>query len=415
MWFLPLAFFTYQFILRLWPSLMMQEIMQQFAIDATAYGLLASVYYYGYAGMQIPIAILLDRYGARYTTFICALICGTAMLVFSYTNDWYFAVFSRFFVGVGSAVGFLATSKVVSQWFSKAAYARMVGFSFTVGLLGAIYGGKPISLLVQKFSSQPVALTLAIVSISIGVLVFLFLQTPKNIEEISTENSIRLIDFRKLLSSPLIWLLAIANLLMVGSFEGFADVWGVNYLMTAFSLTQSNAAELTSYIFVGMLLGGPLLAFLSKHFGNYTIIASSGLGMSTAFIYLIFGNNDYSYFVLAALFFIVGNLCCYQVIVFAAGSELVSTQMLGITVAFLNCINMLGGSFFHTLIGFAMDFFWTGEMSNGVRQYTLDSYNHALAVIPLCGIIGASVIAALGLHITKARKQTPSLIKTYAK
>ena len=45
MWVFPLSFFTYQFILRLWPSLMMQQIMQQFQVDATGFGLLASVYY----------------------------------------------------------------------------------------------------------------------------------------------------------------------------------------------------------------------------------------------------------------------------------------------------------------------------------------------------------------------------------
>lgn len=54
MWFLPLLFFTGQFVLRLWPGLMMQDIMQQFKIDAVEFGLLASAYYYGYALMQIP-------------------------------------------------------------------------------------------------------------------------------------------------------------------------------------------------------------------------------------------------------------------------------------------------------------------------------------------------------------------------
>ncbi|NDD67503.1 MFS transporter, partial [bacterium] len=76
MWLLPLMFFAYQFVLRLWPSLLMSQIMQQFAIDATAFGVLVSVYYYGYAGMQIPIAILLDKYGPRYVIAACALLCG---------------------------------------------------------------------------------------------------------------------------------------------------------------------------------------------------------------------------------------------------------------------------------------------------------------------------------------------------
>ncbi|WP_026069467.1 MFS transporter [Legionella tunisiensis] len=66
MWFFPLVFFTYQFILRLWPGLMMSQMMTQFSIDASHFGLIAAFYYYGYSSMQIPAALLLDRFGARY-------------------------------------------------------------------------------------------------------------------------------------------------------------------------------------------------------------------------------------------------------------------------------------------------------------------------------------------------------------
>ena len=168
MWLFPLLFFSYQFILRLWPGLMMHQIMEQFAIDASHFGILAACYYYGYASMQIPVAILLDRFGARKIVFLFAVICGFATVMFTYTSNFYLAALSRFLIGAGSAVGFLGISKVVSEWFSKEQYARMIAFSFTVGLLGAIYGGKPISLLIETYNWQKVALTLALISIMLG-------------------------------------------------------------------------------------------------------------------------------------------------------------------------------------------------------------------------------------------------------
>ncbi|MCE2716138.1 MAG: MFS transporter [Pseudomonadota bacterium] len=396
MWLLPLSFFTYQFILRLWPSLMMQQIMQQFQIDATGFGLLASVYYYGYAGMQIPIAILLDRFGARCVVCICAVLCGLATLLFTYTDNWILALISRFIVGVGSAAGFLATSKVISEWFDGKYYAQMVGFSFTVGLLGAIYGGKPVSLLVENFGWQHVAFVLAFVSIGIGFLTLLFLKTKKT--KTKNEPSLRMKDFKKLLRSSTIWFLAIANLLMVGPLEGFADVWGVNYLMQVTALSKSDAAGFVSYIFVGMLFGGPLLAAFAKRTSNYTIISVCSAGMVAAFLWLLFVNSQLNTYTLSAVFFVVGILCCYQVLVFASGSELVSASMLGLTVAFLNCVNMLGGSFFHSTIGWTMDQFWTGEMLDGIRVYTVSSYQKALLIIPVAALIGGIMVMMLRLH-----------------
>lgn len=399
MWLFPLSFFGYQFILRLWPSLMMHQIMQQFAIDASGFGLLAALYYYGYSWMQIPVAILLDRLSVRTVVFASAVLCGISMLIFSYTDNWYLACLSRFLIGAGSAVGFLGTSKVVSEWFPKDRYARMIGFSFTIGLMGAIYGGKPISLLVESQGWQKIAFTLACVSVALGVGAYMFLRSPKHVEIETELESLKAAHFKKLLSSPVIWLLGISNFLMVGVLEGFADVWGVPYLMTAHDLNKGDAAELISYIFVGMLFGGPLLAALSKRFGNYTVISLCGLGITLLFI-LLFSSVQYNWYWLAGLFFCVGILCCYQVIVFAAGADLVTPQLLCVTVAFLNCVNMLGGSFFHSCIGLTMDAFWTGMRGNdGLRQYTLESYGTSLMIIPLCAVLGACIVGFVGVRL----------------
>ncbi|MFU8797361.1 MAG: MFS transporter [Gammaproteobacteria bacterium] len=394
MWTFPLLFFAYQFILRLWPSLMMEQIMNQFAIDAAAFGLLASVYYYGYAGMQIPLAVAMERYGVRLILFICAVLCGLAAFLFFFTTNWYIALLARFFIGVGSGVGFLGASKIISQWFPKEHYARMVGFTVSFGLLGAIYGGKPVSVLIHNFGWQSVAMTLAIVAIMIGILVYVFLRAPVQTADTPVQ-TVTLNDLRQLLKSPAIWLLALANLLMVGALEGFADVWGPNYLMTAYRLEKTTAAELTSFIFVGMLFGGPLLAFLARRFGSYLILSICGIGIAVALLQILFFQN--TVYVLAALFFFVGVFCCYQVLIFSVGCDFVHISLWGVTVAFLNCANMSGGAFFHVVIGSVMDVFWAGAIGeNGIRQYAVESYTYGILVIPFCAIVGAFIVGAIG-------------------
>lgn len=402
MWFLPLSFFAYQFILRLWPGLMMNQIMEQFSIDATHFGMLAAFYYYGYAGMQIPVAILLDKFTPRYVVFAFAVICGLATLVFTYTSHFYLALLARFLVGAGSAVGFLAVSKVVSEWFPKEQYAKMIGLSFTFGLMGAIYGGKPVSALIEAHDWHNVALTLAIVSIAIGLTSYIILRSPKNAVHGLEEEQYKLDNFGAIIKSPFVWFLAIANLLMVGALEGFADVWGVQYLMKAYSLERGDAAGLISFVFIGMLFGGPFLALVSRRLGNYPVIAACGVGMALAFAYLLLSNTYHSV-VLSVLFFSVGVMCCYQVIVFAAGANLVAPKNLGVTVAFLNCINMLGGSFFHTVIGKTMDLFWvTGLAPDGARLYDLGTYKHALTVIPVAAVVGAVIVVWVGVRVNRA-------------
>lgn len=409
MWLFPLSFFAYQFVLRLWPGLMMPQMMQQFSIDASGFGVLAAFYYFGYSGMQIPVAILLDRLSIRSVVCTFSVMCGMATLLFTYTDSFYLAAFSRFLVGAGSALGFLGVSKVISEWFPKEKYASMVGLSFSFGLTGALYGGKPVSLLIDHYSGQSVATTLAFLSILIGLGSYALLRSPKQLSNLNCEEKFKLTSFKFLFSSPILWCLALANLLMVGSLEGFADVWGVPYLMATYNVTKSQAAGLVSFIFFGMLFGGPLLALLSKKLGNYAVIALCGCGMSLAFATLLF-NSQYSPFLLSGLFFMIGVFCCYQVIVFAAGSNLVPSKNLGVTVAFLNCVNMLGGSFFHTTIGKIMDLYWTGAFdASGLKTYDPQVYTYALSLIPTCALIGASIVCMLALKNRKLQTRNMQL------
>ena len=380
MWFFPVFFFAFQFVFRLWPGLMMQSIMLQYSIDASQFGLLAACYYYGYAGLQIPVALWLEKYSARLMVSLFILVCALGCGLFTWSSTFYLACFSRFLVGAGSAVGFLGVSKVVSEWFSPSQYARMIGLSFSVGLLGAVYGGMPLTSLIERYGHKPVAYVLVLMTIGIAIGSYLVLRTPPR-QTLPATGVTRLQALGTCLSSPILWCLALANLLMVGCLEGFADVWGVSYLMQVYQLTKPAAAGLQSFIFIGMLFGGPLLAFCSKYTGDYSVIAGCGVLISLAFSYLLIYPHFHPWLVVGVLF-LLGILCCYQVIIFAAAAHLVPAASLGVTIAFLNGLNMLGGSFFHTVIGQLM----------GLHQ-ELSAYKHALAIIPTCALLAALLVA----------------------
>ena len=88
------------------------------------------------------------------------------------------------------------------------------------------------------------------------------------------------------------------------------------------------------------------------------------------------------------IMFAIGVCCCYQVLVITMGSFIMPAALTGVTVAFLNCINMLGGSLFHTVIGRTLDLLWTNQTDNGVRVYDLESYSIAISIVHLFCLIG---------------------------
>ena len=64
-WLTAALFFGYAWVLRVAPSVMVEELMRDFAVGAAVLGNLSAAYFYGYAGMQIPVGLLLDRFGPR--------------------------------------------------------------------------------------------------------------------------------------------------------------------------------------------------------------------------------------------------------------------------------------------------------------------------------------------------------------
>ncbi|MBS0272694.1 MAG: MFS transporter [Proteobacteria bacterium] len=403
MWFFATSFFAYQFIMRVFLGLCVPEIMQKFQVNATDFGLMASLYYYGYAGMQIPIAFLLDRFGPRSIISLSCFTCTLSIFLFYWTDNWYLALLARFLIGAASAAGFLGASKVISLWFPYRLYARMVGLSFSLGLLGAVYGGRPVSHLITLYGWENVLLIIGTVGLILTGLLCLTIKPYK--VSFLHEGPVFLKNLKSLFSMPALLLMAGANLLMVGPLEGFADVWGVPYLMQAYTLQKEDAAFVTSAIFTGMLLGGPLLAYFAEKFNaSYQITALCGLLMAALFSIMLLAQGHLNDTLLYVMMFIVGILCCYQVLVFAIGTAYVSEGMRGVTVAFLNCINMLGGSFFHTTIGVLMDHFWTGATANGQRLYEAHAYDYALWTIPLAAGIGGFVFMLLSPSRYKTNK-----------
>jgi predicted MFS family arabinose efflux permease len=398
-WLTPVLFFGFQFILRLFPGNVQSELMQHFQVDATSFGVFASAYYVGYAGMQIPVALLIEKIGPKFMMAGSALLCAVACWMMVWADSWPLAIFSRFLIGVGSVVGFLGTTKIIHDWFAPEHHAKMIGLSFSLGLIGAVYGGKPVTLMVQQTNWQEVLMYLGLVAGAIAVLAMIFVKIPKkplssNVDNRAKKSSLKQ-DLITLFSSKSLLILAIANFLMVGSLEGFADVWGVNYLVMTLGVAKSEASYLTSYIFMGMILGAPLLSYLAdKTHSHVTMTGLCGMIMAVLMGSLILFFNHFNLLGVKLVLFSVGMLSTYQVLVFVVGERLVPKYLSNIAIATLNCINMFGGSFFHSTIGLLIDFFWNGNIdATGQPIYDIKAYSTGLLIIPITALMGGALVA----------------------
>lgn len=404
LWSVATTFFAFQFILRLTAGILREDIMHKFGVDTVEFGTMAGYYYLGYAGMQIPLGIMLDKFNFRIVTAVAIIITAVGTLTFVWAESWNVVLLGRFLIGAGSAVGFLSVAKVIKLFFEPKYHAFMIGFAFTFGLTGAVFGGAPMRIIFDHFGYSATFIFLAVTAILIAFIVLAV--HDKRIDRIDNSPNAHpsFAQIIRLLFNPIVIVTGIAGGFMVGPLEGFADVWAMPFFQHVHNLKMHDAIFVSSLVFLGMCVGGPVLASLARITkSNVLIIGLSGIFTAIVFL-VIFFVKDVGLLAIGGMMFFLGILCCYQVLVFAFVSDIVERSCAGIAIAIINCLNMSFGHFFHKIISLSMHKYWKGEANiEGLPVYNQDAYIYSLMVIPIGCIIGTVIFLYIAFIRRKKR------------
>lgn len=344
-WIVASVFYAYQYILRVMPSIMLDTIMQQFRIDAATFGQFSGVYYIGYSLMHLPIGIMLDRFGPRKVITGCTLLTVVGLLPLIFAEHWVYPIVGRLLIGMGSSAAILGVFKIVRMLFSEARFPRMLSFSVTIGLIGAIYGGGPVSYMCEAWGCKTVVQIFAWMGVALAAITYWIVPDVKNIWQ-----STVLSDIKEVLTNRRAMSACIFAGLMVGPLEGFADVWAAAFFKTVYGFEGGVAASLPSLIFIGMCFGSPVLTFIGEKIGGFLpTIIGAGVAMALSFFTLLAFPLTKG---VISLSFVVSGICCaYQILAIYKASTYVREQVVGLTTAMANMIIMVFGYGFHSVIG----------------------------------------------------------------
>ncbi|MCP4922456.1 MAG: MFS transporter, partial [bacterium] len=377
LWAIASLFYAYQYVIRVLPNILMPEIMDKFQMDASLFGQFSGIYYIGYIVAHLPIGLMLDRIGPKYVMPACVVLTATGLLPIIYTEMWAYPILGRFIIGVGSSGAILGVFKILRITFQEKYFPVMLGVSVTVGLLGAIYGGQPVNLLLNSFGWQTVLQTICYSGLALAFISFLIIP---EIEK-DTKKTTPLQDIKNVMANPLVVIICLLGGLMVGPLEGFADAWSVEFFRSVYGLSEATASTLPSFVFLGTCFGAPFLSFLAaKTTGYYEVTILSAILMLLGFLGFMFFPLSVTW--VSVVLTVIGILCGYQILVIYKASTYAPNNLTGITTAFANMIIMAFGYVFHTSIGKTMDVFWDGTMEGSRKIYSADAFINGVSIIP---------------------------------
>ena len=104
-----------------------KELVAEFSLTPADLGFLTSMYLLAFAAFQLPLGVLLDRYGPRRVVATLLCVAAGGALVFALARELAVLSLGRALIGLGVSAGLMGAIKSFSLWFSLARLATMNG------------------------------------------------------------------------------------------------------------------------------------------------------------------------------------------------------------------------------------------------------------------------------------------------
>jgi MFS family permease len=401
-WGFGAAFYLMGFFQRVAPAVMTAELMQEFSLNATALGNLSAFYFYSYVSMQIPTGILADIWGPRRLLTIGAFVAAVGALMFALAPTISWAYLGRFLIGGAVAVAFVGCLKLASEWFPARYFAMVSGAALFFGIVGAVFAGTPLRILVVAFGWRNTMLASAATTFVICAGVWMIVRDHPGEKGYAdfTDASAAGGNTRKHIFSGIIevlrfpntWLLFVIPGGVVGCVLTFGGLWGVPYLSTHHNLLVTEAAGLNSALLVAWAIGGPIFGGLSDRIGRRKPLYFIGCALAVIGWSIILFIPDLPLFLLAALLVITGFASGCMIISFAFAKESVPAHLAGTVNGVINTGVISGPTLLQPAVGWMLDRNWSGDLLRGARIYDLAAYRAGFLLMLVWALLSLALL-----------------------
>lgn len=353
---------------------------ERFEIEATALAFFTVLQLVVYAGMQIPVGVLLDRFGPR-TMLLAGLVLMTGgQLVFAFAETFPVAVLARAVLGAGDAMVFVSAIRLVAVWFLVRQSSLVTQLTGQVGQVGAILAAAPLSLALQAFGwTWAFALASSIGVVLMAVVAVLVKDSPyrrSGVERIKLRALARTLSL--VWGNPGTRLGMWTHFISQFSMTVFTMLWGFPFLVRGQGMSEAGAAALLMAMTGWVIVSGLVLSWAVRRFPFHRswIVLSVVAAMVVAWTAVLARSDPSPLWLLVVMAFTTASGGPASMVGFDLARSFTPLEASGRANGIVNI-----GGFGASLVTMAL-VGWVLEVREpgGVTAYGLDDFRVALSV-----------------------------------
>lgn len=374
------------------------EATERFHATASAISFFTVLQLLVYAGLQIPVGLLVDRFGSRAMIAGGAVLMGLGQLQLAFAESIPGGVLGRVLVGAGDAMTFISVIRLIPLWFAPARVPLVTQLTGMSGQLGQLFSVLPFALVLHQSGWTPAFLMLAGMSALAVVLVLLLLQdAPPGTGRPHARQGLRATgaSLARAWRQPGTRLGMWSHFTIQFSGTVFAMTWGYPFLISGQGLDAGTVAALMAlYVAAAMAVGPFIGRFVSRHplrRSTMVLLIAGATAAAWAAVLLLPGRAPL--WLLAGLVVVLAIGGPGSMIGFDFARTFNPAHRIGTATGIVNVGGFIAALVSIFLIGLVLDVLYATGFSQGVL-YGLAPFRLALSVQFLLLASGAAAIVA---------------------
>lgn len=360
---------------------------ERFDVAATSLSTLAVAQLVVYAAMQVPVGILLDRFGSKAMLVFGTLVMTFGQFLVSISEQLSLAVVGRMFVGLGDAFVFISVIRLVNGWFVGPKATRVQQLVTNTGQLGQAVSAIPFAFLLADLGWNASFMILAGLSFAVVFVSAVFIVNDRELNLAHHESpSIKLVTKQLFenIRHPGVRMAFWTHFLLQSAPSVFSLLWGYPFLVGGQGIEPHIASLLlSSFVIIGFLVGPMISAFCARYPQRRSfLILGTVFALAVVWSLVIFLPGKAPIWLVALLCLVLATSGPMSMIAMDYTRSFIDKSRLGTAVGFVNIGGFVATFSMMFVAGIILDLVKAAAAARGttVALYSLDGFRWAMSV-----------------------------------
>lgn len=257
------------------------RLIAELGLDAADLGLLTAIYFLTFAALQLPLGLLLDRYGPRRVQAVLLLAAALGAVTFAVAGSTLTLMLGRGLIGMGVAGGLMASFKAITLWFPKERWPLVNSCFFATGGLGAMAATTPIEAALTLTDWRGIFLALCIGTLFVAASIFLVVP-ERGIGTARAGLKQQRADLAAIYRDRLFWRIAPFSVFGQGIYMSLIGLWAGPWFKDVAGFGRGSVADSLFILALSFALGSIAVGLLADALGRLKVSLTSVLAWGGA-------------------------------------------------------------------------------------------------------------------------------------